>query len=502
MSATAEAVPAFIRLLLDDSVHTVLMAGCGGGFDFCHAVNFLPMLAAAGKRVVIHSYSFGDPSLIHGSAPFTYDALPEIVRAKVADDAEKSQWPSHGASASAWPEVRVVNAHCAGTLHYAPECQLMSFLELKADTIFAGNLCSAYGDLPEELQQQLPRTMYAQPRRDAQDPPIQSTIPFVTVAANDVSAAVAAGAGEDAAPAGERRQQQRAPRFMCYASHARHWTPAALRHFYDVLIHLHSVDAVWIIDGGSDSLMKGDEAHCEYGWSETLAPGDQIEDSTSIAAVATLPADSRCRIRIVTAVGFTVDRFMGCSDEDSFRAVAELTRASREPCCDVERRVANVVADASVAEHSGTATTTTTAAEAKQLRIAGFLGVHALIRGSVAATTYSDFVTFAQERMNFRSVIANSIVASAEGLFGDGASASADLAMRVRIGELSLSPLMSWAMSFDARLMFERSLLCCRLLPCKTVAEMYGAQRQQRAEVEAKKSVGTPSKANNRVAGE
>jgi hypothetical protein len=54
-------LPAFVRRLSDPSIRTVLLCGCGGGFDFVHALALYPELRRLGKAVVLGSYSFGDP---------------------------------------------------------------------------------------------------------------------------------------------------------------------------------------------------------------------------------------------------------------------------------------------------------------------------------------------------------------------------------------------------------------------------------------------------------
>ncbi len=109
------------------------------------------------------------------------------------------------------------------------------------------------------------------------------------------------------------------------------------------------MDAIVAIDGGTDSLMRGDE--------EGL--GDPIEDATTVAAIAAICdplltslsldiksvesescltsskyncesnegiASRRRPIGILCAVGFGCDRFNGVTDADSFRAIADLTK--------------------------------------------------------------------------------------------------------------------------------------------------------------------------------
>ena len=78
-------LPAFVRRLTDPDIKTVLLAGCGGGFDFVHGMLLYPTLRALGKEVIVGSYSFGDPEAIGGEAPVVFeegDALVKRVTAK------------------------------------------------------------------------------------------------------------------------------------------------------------------------------------------------------------------------------------------------------------------------------------------------------------------------------------------------------------------------------------------------------------------------------------
>ena len=65
--------PTFLRQLADPQIETVLLAGCGGGFDFVHGMLLWGELRRLGKRVLVHSYSFGDPGQIRGSGRVVFD---------------------------------------------------------------------------------------------------------------------------------------------------------------------------------------------------------------------------------------------------------------------------------------------------------------------------------------------------------------------------------------------------------------------------------------------
>ena len=108
-----------------------------------------------------------------------------------------------------------------------------------------------------------------------------------------------------------------APHFI-YAYYARAFSVPLLRQLYEQLIHAHAIDAIVIVDGGSDSLMAGDE--------EGL--GDPIEDAVSVTAVASL--DPRI-VKILVSIGLGTDRYNHVSDAASLRAIAELTQVGRLP---------------------------------------------------------------------------------------------------------------------------------------------------------------------------
>ena len=73
-------VPRFLERLARPEIRTVLLAGCGGGFDFVHAMLLVPELARLGKTIVIGSYSFGEPAQIAGDAPIVFSEDNVIAR--------------------------------------------------------------------------------------------------------------------------------------------------------------------------------------------------------------------------------------------------------------------------------------------------------------------------------------------------------------------------------------------------------------------------------------
>ena len=303
-------LPSFLGSLADPAVRTVLLCGCGGGFDFVHGLALYPELERLGKNVILHSYSFGDPGRISGGSI-------------VSDEG--------GAL------VKLVDASCVPDPHYGPEVHACSFLD--------------------------------------------------------------------------ERYADEAPHRM-YASYARSWTVERLLGFYRQLVAEHAIDAVVVVDGGSDSLMVGDESGL----------GDPIEDAVSVAAVARLDVPGP---RVLVSVGFGADRYNDVSDAASLRAVAELTAQG------------------------------------------GFLGAVALEPKGEAFCFYRDLVSHIYERQRFRSVLAGTILSAVEGGFG-GDEVPSVLADRVRPGQLYLWPLMGVLWAFDAAAVARRSLIVQWIADCET----------------------------------
>lgn len=315
-------LPAFARKLHDPEVKTVLLCGCGGGFDFVHGLMLYPELRRLGKRVVISSYSFGDPARI-GEAPVVFEEGGALVKR--------------------------VTARSTPPRSYAPEVHSAAFLDLHFP-----------GEAPHAL----------------------------------------------------------------FASYARAFTVPLLTRFYEQLVREHGVDAVVLVDGGSDSLMAGDE--------EGL--GDPLEDTVSLAAVAAL---SGVRHKLLLTAGLGADRFNHVSDAATLRAISELTRDD------------------------------------------GFLGALALERDGEPMRFYRGLLEHLDRHHTFRSVLSASIVAAADGHFG-ATDVPASLSARVRPGELFLWPLMAMLFGFDVERVVARSLIAGWVRELESVPECYRAILAQR----------------------
>ena len=89
--------------------------------------------------------------------------------------------------------------------------------------------------------------------------------------------------------------------------------PAAVARAYRALADEIRPDTIILADGGTDSLMRGDESGL----------GTPVEDVASIAAVDALPDVGR---KLLCSVGFGIDAFHGVSHVDVLEAVSDLIR--------------------------------------------------------------------------------------------------------------------------------------------------------------------------------
>jgi hypothetical protein len=307
-------LPPFLQKLADPTVKTVMLCGCGGGFDFVHSLLLYPELKRLGKSVVIGSYSFGDPRAIKGDAEIIFDRGGAIAK-------------------------RVTGASVPDP-YYGPEVHVCSYL----DAIYS-----------------------------------------------------------DAAP------------HFIYAYYARAFSVPLLRQLYEQLIRSHEIDAIVIVDGGSDSLMAGDE--------EGL--GDPIEDAVSVTAVASLDPQI---VKILVSVGLGTDRYNHVSDAASLRAIAELTQ------------------------------------------LGGFLGAVSLEPLNPGYRFYRDCLEHIYLGQGFRSVLSGTIASAIEGWFGRDVVPPL-IRGRVGVGELFLWPLMAILWGFDVNAVASRSLIAKWILACGSVRE-------------------------------
>ncbi|SNT08642.1 hypothetical protein SAMN05443665_1015152 [Actinomadura meyerae] len=176
-----------------------------------------------------------------------------------------------------------------------------------------------------------------------------------------------------------------------------------LREAYRYLADRLGLDAIVLVDGGTDIFMRGDEAGL----------GTPVEDMASLAAVHGLDVPEK----IVVSLGFGVDAYHGVSHSLVLENLAALT------------------ADGS------------------------YLGALSIPRDSREAALYLDAVEFAQAASPMRpSIVNGSIAAAVQGRFGD-----VHVTSRTRGSELFINPLMAVYFAVDLDGLARRSLYLDRL---------------------------------------
>jgi hypothetical protein len=186
-----------------------------------------------------------------------------------------------------------------------------------------------------------------------------------------------------------------------------------LRRDFELLAEKLALDAVLLVDGGVDSLTRGDEELC----------GSVLEDYLSLAAVYGLDA---IPCRYMACVG------LGIETDVSHRAVLE--------------NVARLTADR------------------------GFLGVAALLPQSEEFRRYEEAVTAVHRQPGQHpSVINASVLSAAQGRFGDYHATE-----RTRGSELQISPLMSLYWFFQVDAVASRNLFVPQLAGTESMSEAFG----------------------------
>ena len=161
---------------------------------------------------------------------------------------------------------------------------------------------------------------------------------------------------------------------------------------YQWLVENLHVDTILLVDGGTDSLMRGDETGL----------GTPEEDSVSIAAVQQMDVANKWLV----CLGFGIDTFHGVCHAQFLEAVADIIRAG------------------------------------------GFLGAWTLTPDMPETRQYADACTYTHKRMmNNPSIVSSSILSAIAGQFGDFHATT-----RTEGSELFINALMTlyWAFQLDA----------------------------------------------------
>jgi hypothetical protein len=181
-----------------------------------------------------------------------------------------------------------------------------------------------------------------------------------------------------------------------------------VREGYTHLAQSLNLDAIVLVDGGTDILLRGDEAGL----------GTPAEDMTSLAAVAAMNVPTR----IVACIGFGVDAYHGVCHANWLENVAALTAEG------------------------------------------AFLGASALLERMPEVRLYLDAVNTADMATSRQPSIVNGSIASAiEGHFGDYHRNS-----RTQSSKLFINPLMSLLWVFDLAAVARRNLYLDRLMDTET----------------------------------
>jgi hypothetical protein len=159
---------------------------------------------------------------------------------------------------------------------------------------------------------------------------------------------------------------------------------------YRLLIERYEPDLILLVDGGTDSIVFGDEPGL----------GTPVEDAASIVA-ACLAGGERV---VLAAIGFGIDHYHGISHHAFLENTAQL------------------------------------------MRDGGFLGVFSPTADSTEAAAFLDLVDYANRRQpQHQSIVCNSIANALRGEFGDYHATN-----RTSGGELFINPLMTQYWCFSA----------------------------------------------------
>ena len=207
---------------------------------------------------------------------------------------------------------------------------------------------------------------------------------------------------------------------------------AAIREGYRHLVRLLDLDAIVLVDGGTDILLRGDEAGL----------GTPAEDMMSLAAVAGLDVPTR----IVTCVGFGIDTYHGVCHANWLENVAALTECG------------------------------------------GFLGATALLPDMPEVKLYRDAVRTADsDHRHMESIVNGSIVSAIEGRFGDY-----HRTQRTQSSRLFISPLMTLVWAFDLMSVARRNLYLHRLEKTRNAWDVLLAIEEFRAATPSRKAESIP----------
>ena len=186
---------------------------------------------------------------------------------------------------------------------------------------------------------------------------------------------------------------------------------APLKAAYDALANELACDTLVLVDGGSDSLLRGDEANL----------GTPAEDMASIAAADDLPL----RDKLLVSIGFGVDAFHGVCHSHVLENVAALTRDG------------------------------------------GFLGAFSVLPEMPELALYRSAVEHVHAMPAQASIVNASILSAVEGDFGDVHRTD-----RTRGSQLWINPIMAMYFAFDLGVLARRVPYLQHLKSTRTMFEV------------------------------
>lgn len=196
---------------------------------------------------------------------------------------------------------------------------------------------------------------------------------------------------------------------------------ANLTRSYAWLVEAERIEAIVVVDGGTDSLMRGDEPDL----------GTPAEDLATLWAAhqTGLPA-------LLAAIGFGIDRFHGVCHYYFLEAVAELTRQG------------------------------------------AFLGTIHLLPDTPGVAMMDELCTYAFGRTDHPSIVQSHILAAIAGEYGD-----VHPTPRTRGHEQWINPLMALYWTFELDAVVRRHLFLPALAGTETAAELARALMLERAAI-------------------
>ncbi|WP_434777790.1 DUF1152 domain-containing protein [Neisseria sp. Ec49-e6-T10] len=184
-----------------------------------------------------------------------------------------------------------------------------------------------------------------------------------------------------------------------------------LRRAYNYLIEEYQVDSLVLVDGGTDSIIFGDERGL----------GTIVEDANSMVAAAKTDVPNK----YLVSIGFGVDHFHGVNHYNFLENVSTLIKED------------------------------------------GYLGTFSLTQDMPEGKRYLALIHYLNEKNNRQSIVANSIAGALEGDFGNIHRTSL-----TQDSELFINPLMSLYWTFSLEQVISRMIFASELEDCETIRDV------------------------------